>query len=176
MPPSPKRASSNRRTNAKTKPTYHSVNIDGLDVFYREAGNPADPTLLLLHGFPTSSHMFRDLIPLLSDRFHVVAPDLPGFGRTTLPSRDKFTYTFENLAKVISHFTEVIGLDRFALYIFDYGAPTGLRTRWAIRNGSLASFRRMETLMKKVSATAGIPSSAIGEILRIQIARRSESY
>ena len=110
-----------------TKPTYHSVNVDGLDVFYREAGNPAGPTLLLLHGFPTSSHMFRDLIPLLSGRFHLVAPDLPGFGHTTLPSRDKFTYTFENLAKVIGRFTEVIGLDRFALYIFDYGAPTGLR-------------------------------------------------
>jgi pimeloyl-ACP methyl ester carboxylesterase len=115
-----------------TRPTYHSVNVDGLDVFYREAGNPAAPTLLLLHGFPTSSHMFRDLIPLLLDRSHMVAPDLPGFGRTTLPSRDKFTYTFENLAKVISHFTEVIGLDRFALYIFDYGAPTGLRV--ALRN------------------------------------------
>ena len=110
-----------------TRPTYHSVNVDGLDVFYREAGNPAAPTLLLLHGFPTSSHMFRDLIPLLSDRFHMVAPDLPGFGRTVLAARDKFTYTFENLAKVIGRFTEVIGLDRFALYIFDYGAPTGLR-------------------------------------------------
>ena len=102
-----------------TKPTYHSVNVDGLDVFYREAGNPAARTLLLLHGFPTSSHMFRDLIPLLSEHFHVVAPDLPGFGHTTLPSRDQFTYTFENLAKVIGRFTEVIGLDRFALYIFD---------------------------------------------------------
>jgi pimeloyl-ACP methyl ester carboxylesterase len=109
------------------KPTYHSVNVDGLDVFYRKAGDSADPILLLLHGFPTSSHMFRDLIPLLSDRFQVVAPDLPGFGRTALPSRDKFTYTFGNLAKVIGRFTEVIGLDRFALYIFDYGAPTGLR-------------------------------------------------
>jgi pimeloyl-ACP methyl ester carboxylesterase len=75
------------------KPTYHSVNVDGLDVFYRKAGDSADPILLLLHGFPTSSHMFRDLIPLLSDRFQVVAPDLPGFGRTALPSRDKFNYT-----------------------------------------------------------------------------------
>jgi pimeloyl-ACP methyl ester carboxylesterase len=110
-----------------TRPTYRSVNVDGLEVFYREAGNPAAPTLLLLHGFPTSSHMFRDLIPLLSDRFYVVAPDLPGFGRTALLSRDKFSYTFENLAKVIGRFTEVIGLARFALYIFDYGAPTGLR-------------------------------------------------
>ena len=110
-----------------TGPTYHSVNVDGLDVFYRKAGNPAAPALLLLHGFPTSSHMFRDLIPLLSDRFHIVAPDLPGFGHTSLVPRDKFSYTFDNLAKVIDRFTEVIGLDRFALYIFDYGAPTGLR-------------------------------------------------
>jgi pimeloyl-ACP methyl ester carboxylesterase len=110
-----------------TRPTYRSVDVDALDVFYREAGNPAAPTLLLLHGFPTSSHMFRDLIPLLADRFHLVAPDLPGFGHTTLPSRDKFTYTFANLAKIIGRFTEVIGLDSFALYIFDYGAPTGLR-------------------------------------------------
>jgi len=110
-----------------TRPTYRSVDVDGLEVFYREAGNPDAQTLLLLHGFPTSSHMFRDLIPLLSDRFYVVAPDLPGFGHTALLSRDKFNYTFENLAKVIGRFTEVIGLDSFALYIFDYGAPTGLR-------------------------------------------------
>jgi pimeloyl-ACP methyl ester carboxylesterase len=110
---------------------YRSVTVDGLDVFYREAGNPAAPSLLLLHGFPTSSHMFRALIPLLSDRFHLVAPDLPGFGHTSLLSRDAFRYTFDNLAKVISHFTEVIGLDRFALYIFDYGAPTGLRSALA---------------------------------------------
>jgi pimeloyl-ACP methyl ester carboxylesterase len=110
-----------------TIPTYHTVDVDGLDVFYREAGSAEAPTLLLLHGFPTSSHMFRDLIPLLSDLFHVVAPDLPGFGRTALPPRGEFTYSFDNLAKVIGRFTEVIGLDRFALYIFDYGAPTGLR-------------------------------------------------
>src|SRR4029077_2922714 len=117
----------NQRSNTMGKQTYHSINVDGLDVFYRQAGDAADRTLLLLHGFPASSHMFRDLIPLLSDRFHLVAPDLPGFGHTTLPSRDKFAYTFENLAKVIGRFTEVIRLNRFALYIFDYGAPTGLR-------------------------------------------------
>ena len=105
--------------------TYRSVTVDGLDVFYREAGNPAAPSLL--HGFPTSSHMFRDLIPLLSDRFYLVAPDLPGFGHTSLLPRDKFSYTFDNLARVIDRFTEVIGLVRFSLYIFDYGAPTGLR-------------------------------------------------
>lgn len=107
--------------------SYRTANVDGLDVFYREAGDARAPALLLLHGFPTSSHMFRELIPLLAAHFHVVAPDLPGFGRTAMPLRDNFSYTFENLAKVIGRFTEVIGLGRFALYVFDYGAPTGLR-------------------------------------------------
>ena len=106
---------------------YRTVDVDGLDVFYREAGPSEGPTLLLLHGFPTSSHMFRDLIPRLADRVHVVAPDLPGFGRTSMPPRDKFTYTFDNIGKVMSRFTEVVGLDRFATYVFDYGAPTGFR-------------------------------------------------
>jgi alpha-beta hydrolase superfamily lysophospholipase len=112
-----------------TWPTYHSVNVDGLDVFYREAGNSAAPTLLLLHGFPTSSHMFRDLIPLLSDRFHLVAPDLPGFGHTSLRPRDTFNYTFANLAKVIDRFTEVIGLDRFSGILFSAtGEPQRMQT------------------------------------------------
>lgn len=103
------------------------VVVDDLNVFYREAGSPTKPTLLLLHGFPSSSHMFRDLIPQLADQFHLVAPDLPGFGQTELPSREQFAYTFDNLAKVIARFTEVIGLDRFGIYIFDYGSPVGLR-------------------------------------------------
>jgi pimeloyl-ACP methyl ester carboxylesterase len=106
---------------------YRTVTVDGLDVFYREAGPSEAPNLLLLHGFPTASHMFRDLIPRLCDRFHIVAPDLPGFGRTAMPSRDKFTYTFDNIARVIGRFTEVVGLNQFAIYVFDYGAPTGLR-------------------------------------------------
>ncbi|MCS0496457.1 alpha/beta hydrolase [Ancylobacter sp. MQZ15Z-1] len=106
---------------------YRSVDVDGFEVFYREAGDRANPTVLLLHGFPSSSHMFRDLIPLLADRFHLVAPDLPGFGRSALPPREAFAYTFDNLAKVTGRFTEVIGLDRYALYVFDYGAPTGFR-------------------------------------------------
>ncbi len=106
---------------------HRQVTVGDHDVFYREAG-PADaPTLLLLHGFPTSSHMFRNLIPLLADEFHIVAPDLPGFGRSGMPARDRFTYTFDNIADVIERFTEEIGLRRYAIYVFDYGAPTGFR-------------------------------------------------
>ena len=107
--------------------TYHRSNVDGLEIFYREGGPRTAPHLLLLHGFPTSSHMFRNLIPTLADRYHVVAPDLPGFGFSDAPDRKRFRYTFENLAKVIDRFTQVIGLDRFALYVFDYGAPVGFR-------------------------------------------------
>lgn len=110
-----------------TATTNRHVDVDGFDVFYREAGRADAPVLLLLHGFPSSSHMFRDLIPQLADTYRVVAPDLPGFGQSALPSRDKFAYTFDNLAKVIGRFTEVIGLKRFAIYIFDYGSPVGLR-------------------------------------------------
>jgi len=106
---------------------YRTVAVDGLKVFYREAGAANLPALLLLHGFPSASHMFRDLIPLLADRFHIIAPDLPGFGQSDMPARGKFKYTFDNIAGVIDRFTEVIGLDRFAVYVFDYGAPTGFR-------------------------------------------------
>ena len=106
---------------------HHTVDIDGLNVFYRESG-PADaPAILLLHGFPSSSHMFRDLIPMLSPHFRVVAPDLPGFGQTDMPSRETFNYTFDALAGVIDRFTEKVGLTRFAVYVFDYGAPVGWR-------------------------------------------------
>jgi pimeloyl-ACP methyl ester carboxylesterase len=107
--------------------TYRSADVDGFKVFYREAGQPGAPKLLLLHGFPSSGHMFRDLIPRLADRFHIIAPDLPGFGQSDMPGREAFTYTFENIAKVIGRFTEVVGFDRFAIYVFDYGAPTGFR-------------------------------------------------
>jgi pimeloyl-ACP methyl ester carboxylesterase len=110
-----------------TKIKYRKADVDGFNVFYREAGPSDAPALLLLHGFPSAGHMFRELIPALSDRFRVVAPDLPGFGQSDMPPRDKFSYTFARLAEVIERFTEVIGLARFAVYIFDYGAPTGLR-------------------------------------------------
>lgn len=106
---------------------YRHANVDGLNIFYREAGSPDKPKLLLLHGFPSSGHMFRDLIPLLSEDFHIVAPDLPGFGQSDMPSREQFAYTFDHIADVIDRFTEVVGFDRFAVYVFDYGAPTGFR-------------------------------------------------
>jgi len=106
---------------------YRYADADGLKIFYREAGASDSPTLLLLHGFPTSSHLFRNLIPALADRYHVVAPDLPGFGFSDSPDRKRFRYTFENLAKIIDRFTETLGLDRYAIYVFDYGAPVGFR-------------------------------------------------
>ncbi len=107
--------------------TYHHAIVDGSKVFYREAGPKTAPTILLLHGFPTSSHMFRNLIPVLADRYHVIAPDLPGFGFSDVPDRRQFLYTFENLAKVIDTFTQTIGLERYGIYVFDYGAPVGFR-------------------------------------------------
>jgi pimeloyl-ACP methyl ester carboxylesterase len=106
---------------------YGKVNVDGFNIFFRQAGPRDAPSLLLLHGFPTAGHMFRDLIPQLADRFHVVAPDLPGFGQSDMPDHGKFSYTFDNVAKVIDRFTEVIELSRLAIYFFDYGAPTGFR-------------------------------------------------
>ncbi|HXY52773.1 MAG TPA: alpha/beta hydrolase [Terriglobales bacterium] len=106
---------------------YQHATVDGLNIFYREAGSKTAPTILLLHGFPTSSHMFRNLIPTLADHYHVIAPDLPGFGFSDAPDRKQFRYTFENLANTIDKFTQTIGLERFAIYVFDYGAPVGLR-------------------------------------------------
>ena len=106
---------------------YRTADVDGWKIFYREAGSRDAPTLLLLHGFPSAGHMFRDLIPHLADRFHIVAPDLPGFGQSDLVARGMFAYTFDHIAEVIDRFTEVIGLKRFTIYVFDYGAPTGFR-------------------------------------------------
>jgi pimeloyl-ACP methyl ester carboxylesterase len=110
-----------------TKIHYASVDVDGTNIFYRYAGPKDAQTILLLHGFPSAGHMFRDLIPLLSERLQVIAPDLPGFGQSDMPARDRFSYTFDNIAEVMTGFTEVVGLDRFALYVFDYGAPVGFR-------------------------------------------------
>jgi pimeloyl-ACP methyl ester carboxylesterase len=106
---------------------YGKQDIDGINIFYREAGSTTSPAVLLMHGFPSSSHMFRGLIPSLGRHFHVIAPDLPGFGFSDAPSRSHFAYTFDHLTDVMERFTEAIGLARYALYMFDYGAPVGLR-------------------------------------------------
>ena len=106
---------------------HKTVKVGDLDIFYREAGPKDAPAMLLLHGFPTSSQMFRNLIPALADEYHVIAPDYPGYGHSSMPPRDKFTYTFDNLAKVIDEFTEKVGLTKYALYVQDYGAPVGYR-------------------------------------------------
>ncbi len=106
---------------------YRTVVVDGLDIFYREAGDAKAQTILLLHGFPTSSHMFRDLIPRLADRFHLVAPDYPGFGYSAQPAPDTFDYTFDHLADVMEGFVDALGLERYALYMQDFGGPVGLR-------------------------------------------------
>lgn len=112
---------------AYEKTHYRTASVHGLDIYYREAGLPDRPTVLLLHGFPTSSHMFRELIPALAEDFHVIAPDYPGFGQSSAPDADKFAYTFDHLAEVMMAFLEKIGCTRFALFMQDYGAPVGFR-------------------------------------------------
>jgi len=107
--------------------TYHTADIDGVKVFYREAGPKDAPTVLLLHGFPTSSHMFRNLIPQLADRYHVIAPDYPGYGQSDQPAMDKFAYSFDNLAAVVDKLTGKLGVTKYAMYVQDYGAPVGFR-------------------------------------------------
>src|SRR5271156_5105608 len=106
---------------------YRTLKVDGLDIFYREAGRVDAPTILMLHGFPTSSHMFRDLIPLLSDRFHLVAPDYPGFGYSAAPGPTEFEYNFDHLADVMERFVAEAGLQSYAMYLQDFGGPVGFR-------------------------------------------------
>ena len=107
--------------------SYRTVAIDGVDIFYREAGDPTQPTILLLHGFPTSSHMYRDLIAELADEYHLVAPDYPGYGFSSMPSVDEFDYSFDNISNLMMKFVDEIGLNRYSLYLMDYGAPIGFR-------------------------------------------------
>lgn len=114
-------------TNSSNQVLHRSIEIDGVNIFYREAGPIDAPTILLLHGFPTSSHMFRNLIPQLADEFHLVAPDYPGYGNSSMPAVDEFEYTFDHYSELIDKFTVNLGLDKYSLYLMDYGAPVGFR-------------------------------------------------
>lgn len=154
---------------------YRTVSIDGMDIFFREAGPKGAPTILLLHGFPTSSSMFRDLIPLLADRYHVIAPDYPGFGQSSAPPREQFNYTFDNLASVIEKFIGAVGLDRFAIYVQDYGAPVGYRIASAhperitgiiVQNGNAYDEGLDNDFWKPIKAYWADPSEKNREALR----------
>src|SRR5512145_189127 len=116
-----------RTAPAKYHVLHRNIQVDRLNVFYREAGPTNAPTVVLLHGFPTSSHMYRNLIPALSDQFHLVAPDYPGFGNSSMPTVDEFNYTFERIAEVVDKFVQKVGLEKYSLYLQDYGAPVGYR-------------------------------------------------
>jgi pimeloyl-ACP methyl ester carboxylesterase len=121
------------------KVAHRTIKVGDLDIFYREAGLKDAPAVLLLHGFPTSSQMFRNLIPALADRYRVVAPDYPGFGHSSMPARDKFAYTFDNVAGVVEKFATTVGLTKYALYVQDYGAPIGFRLASHLRTASRPS-------------------------------------
>ena len=156
-----------------TKVAHRTVKVGDLDVFYREAGPKDAPAVLLLHGFPTSSQMFRNLIPALADQYRVVAPDYPGFGHSSMPPRDKFAYTFDNLAGVIDEFTEKLGLTKYALYVQDYGAPVGYRLASSTRSGSRPSWCRTATpTTRGWTTTSGSRSRRTGGS---RTARRSET-
>ena len=114
-------------TSVRARSLHKTIEVDGLEIFYREAGPPDAPAILLLHGFPTSSRMFRNLIPALSDRFHLLAPDYPGFGSSAMPAADQFDYTFDHLAEIVDRFIEKLAVDRYSVYVMDYGAPVGFR-------------------------------------------------
>jgi len=114
-------------SNESTSVTYGTIPVDGLNIAYREAGNPANPKLVLLHGFPSSSHQYRDLVRALADRFHVIAPDYPGFGLSDTPDPATFAYTFDRIADIIGRFLAIKGFRQYGLFVQDYGGPVGLR-------------------------------------------------
>jgi len=153
---------------------YKTVEVEGLEIFYREAGDSSKPAILLLHGFPTSSHMFRNLIPMLADDYHVIAPDYPGYGNSSAPSVDKFEYTFDNIARIVEQFTQKISLERYSLYLMDYGAPIGFRLAAAhpecvqaliIQNGN-AYDEGLREFWDPLKAYWGDPSDKNAEPLR----------
>lgn len=154
--------------------TYNTVTVDGVDMFYREVGPKDAPVLLLLHGFPTSSHMFRNLIPQLADKYRVIAPDYPGFGQSGMPDRSKFSYTFDNYAQVVAKLTRQLGVNRYALYVMDYGAPVGFRlaaknpervTALIVQNGN-AYHEGLEQFWNPIKAYWGTGGSTEREAIR----------
>lgn len=166
------------------KTAYHTVEIDGIEIFYREAGDASRPTVLLLHGFPTSSHMFRDLLPALADQYHVVAPDYPGFGYSASPPVTEFEYTFDHLAQVVEKFTERLGLDAYSLYLMDYGAPVGFRLATAhpervqsliIQNGN-AYEEGLEAFWIPLRAYWAAPSEKTARPLRESLTREATRW
>ena len=157
-----------------TRVTYNTVKVDGVDMFYRDAGLKDAPVLLLLHGFPTSSHMFRNLIPQLADKYRVIAPDYPGFGQSGMPDQSKFAYTFENYAQVVDKLTRQLGVSRDALYVMDYGAPVGFRlasknpervTALIVQNGN-AYHEGLEQFWDLIKAYWGTGGSTEREAIR----------
>ncbi|MBQ7214509.1 MAG: alpha/beta hydrolase [Synergistaceae bacterium] len=132
---------------------FNRVSVSGINIFYREAGDPRKPAMLLLHGFPSSSHMFRDLIPMLEDDFYLIAPDYPGFGQSDMPSREEFTYTFDNIAEIVDGFISAIGLERFYMYVFDYGAPIGFRL----------AMKHPESVLGIISQNGNVYSEGLGK-------------
>jgi pimeloyl-ACP methyl ester carboxylesterase len=164
--------------NETRKVAYQTVKIDGLDIFYRESGPKDAPAILLLHGFPTSSHMYRNLIPALSDNYHLIAPDYPGYGQSSAPPRDQFTYTFDNVAALIDKFTETIGLSNYALYVQDYGAPVGYRlaakhpervTAIVVQNGNAYEEGIDNDFWKPIKAYWKEPTQANRDVLRVAL-------
>lgn len=132
---------------------YSRVNVHGLNIFFREAGSPEKPAMILFHGFPSSSHMFRDLMPMLEDKFHLIAPDYPGFGQSDMPAREEFSYTFDHLAEIMQGFIDAMGITKFYMYVFDYGAPIG--SRIAVRNP--------ERVLGIVSQNGNVYSEGLGK-------------
>jgi len=153
---------------------FRTMSIQGIDIAYREAGDPSNPAVVLLHGFPTSSHMFRELIPQLADKYHIIAPDYPGFGASAMPAVDKFEYSFANFANVVNELLEEKSIDRYAMYLMDYGAPVGYRlfakhpervSGFIIQNGN-AYDEGLEAFWDPIKAYWADPSTANREQLR----------
>ena len=132
---------------------YKDIKIDGIKIFYREAGNLDKPNFVLFHGFPSSSHMFRNLIPQLEENFHIIAMDYPGFGQSDIPSREKFIYTFDNLANIVDEFLSLLKIDKFYMYVFDYGAPIGFRI----------ALKRPESILGIVSQNGNVYEEGLGK-------------